>query len=194
MKRFVDLLFRGALNEDNANVLKELGYVALASPYGGQEINGIKVVKLTLLRHGKAVEAHDDVLKVFVISRGEEIKITSTLKAADVIEIRGKALSHIGAKALKKLASARKPVGIPMIEVIDSLMLGGSVDGLLKLLAEYMRGSIDVLIGSGASKAVEAIHPYIYVAVLVDLGLSEAHASYAVFDSPMRILRGVVRV
>ncbi len=169
-----------------------MGYSAIAEIGDSSGSRNLRTVKLLALNEVRRAMARDFFINIYVISKEDEVKVTSEVRHADALEVRGVMLSRISDKALKKLSLMRKPVGIPMLEVISRLTRGLSIEGLMKLLSYYQRGEFEIFAGSGATRIHELLHPEIYLAILADLGLTEIHALEAVFENPQRIFKGGV--
>ncbi|MEM2021186.1 MAG: hypothetical protein QXP80_03030 [Zestosphaera sp.] len=175
-----------------------------ASTYGYrvvalQELEGVKAVGGLMLIPKRSINSKDltpqrsretDV-KVLTVNKPSELRLSNRiLRALDVVELDFKVFSEGAArKALSKLVNTRKPVMVNFSEVLDAILSRRDLSGLYALLSLYERGSLTLVLGSGARELREVHHPVVYYSLLQELGLSEAKALSTLTANPLSVLR-----
>lgn len=196
--RYVDLGSKvplGLLNQ-LAERASTYGYRVVAL----QELEGVKAVGDLMLIPKRSINSKDLTsqrsreidLKVLTANKPGELRLSNRiLRALDVVELDFKMFSEGAArKALSKLVNTRKPVMINFSEILDAILSGRDLSGLYALLSLYERGSLTLVLGSGARELREVHHPVVYYSLLQELGLSEAKALSTLTANPLSVLRG----
>ncbi len=195
MKTFIDIGYRGAIDDSSISYLSELSYRIIAV----EGINDIRKLGRVILiprytQTSNSLKRGDEnkkKVKIFKVSSQDEVKIRHTLRRFHGIEISGHCVERLSIKVVKKLAKLKIPILLDMASVLSNLMLGRKLHGVLNLLREFQKGELALGVISGATSPAEAMHPIIYEALLIDLGVTEDKAYEAVFVEPRRIVRRV---
>ncbi len=196
--RYVDLGSKVPLG-----LLNQLAERASAYGYGAvalQGLEGVRTVGGLILIPKHSTDSKDlssqrsggISLKVLTANKPGELRLSNrVLRALDVVELDFRAFSEGAArKALSKLVNTGKPVMINFSEVLDAILSGVDLSGLYALLSLYERGSLTLVLGSGARELREVHHPIVYYSFLQELGLSEAKALSTLTANPLSVLRG----
>jgi hypothetical protein len=197
LKMFIDIGYRGNIDDSSIARLNELRYgiVAVEGISEVRRLGQVILIPRCTQAPGHLKESDErngkKVVKIFRVTSQEEVKVRPALRSFHGIEISGHCVERLSIKAVKKLAKLKIPLLLDMASVLSNFIKGRRLRGVLNLLKEFQKGELDIGVVSGATSLSEALHPIIYEALLIDLGVTEDKAYEAVYVEPKRIIRRV---
>jgi len=189
---YVDLSFRvGEIDERVIKLLKDMRYKAVAIEGLSKSSRKGSLILLPRITYRPSIKLDKlDSLLILKAKNHNDLKFPPYLaKKAIAVEISGSLLRGLSDKDLNKIKNLSLSLLINGVDLYRYLASGQSLEGIMKLINEFIKGNVSLAVGSGATMLKELKHPVVYVGLLVELGVPEVKAYESVFDEPKRVAR-----